>query len=182
MITAPSVTTALRLRELEPGDEASFRAAVASFERTDPGWDFAFDFGPQTDFDAYVARLRRQREGLDLPEGFVPATYLVGVVGGRVVGRVSLRHRLNDFLRSFGGHIGYGVIASCRRRGYATQMLRHALPWARRVGLDRVLVTCDDDNLGSSTIIERCGGQLEDLRPTGPGTPPKRRYWIDLAA
>jgi predicted acetyltransferase len=169
----------LLLRELRPEDRESFLAAVEEFRRTDPDWDFAFHFDPEGDFDAYVQRLQRWQLGEDMPRPFVPNSYLVGVVGATVVGRLSFRHELNGFLRREGGHMGYGVVASQRRRGYATSMLRQALPLARARGLTRVLVTCDDDNEPSRRTIERCGGVLEDILET-PDGPPKRRYWIEL--
>ena len=115
---------------------------------------------------------------MDLPSGHVPSTFLVADVGGQIVGRSSIRHELNEFLAREGGHIGYGVLADHRRRGYATEILRMSLVIARSLGVDRVLVTCDDDNVGSVTVIERCGGVFDSLVECDDG-PPKRRYWID---
>lgn len=101
---------------------------------------------------------------------------------GEVVGFVSFRHELNEWLREAGGHIGYSVRASRRRQGYASAGLELALDRAREIGLDRVLVTCDDDNVGSSRTIERAGGVLQDVRDqSARGHAMLRRYWIDLA-
>ena len=172
--------TRLALRELEVGDEAAFRMAVAEFAASDPDWEFAFQFDARTDFAEYVDCLQRRRLGFDLPDGWVPNTFLVGTVGARIVGRVSLRHELNDFLLSIGGHIGFGVVASERRRGYGTELLRQALPVAQALGLPRVLVTCDDTNQGSRKVIESCGGVLEDTRFRADGGV-TRRYWIALS-
>jgi predicted acetyltransferase len=107
----------------------------------------------------------------------VPATLLVAEVEGEIVGRVSIRHELNDTLLRVGGHIGYGVRPQHRRRGYATEMLRQSLIVAHSLGIDPVLVTCDEDNAGSMAVIERCGGLLEGTVEI-PGAPRKRRYWI----
>jgi predicted acetyltransferase len=72
------------------------------------------------------------------------------------------------------------VLAPNRRRGYATEILRQALVIARALGIDRVLVTCDDDNVGSIKVIEACGGKLDAvLEADQPGRAPLRRYWID---
>lgn len=100
---------------------------------------------------------------------------------GEVVGFLSFRHDLNDYLREVGGHIGYSVRESRRRRGYASAALRLGLERAREIGLDRVMVTCDDDNVGSYRTIEGAGGVLQDVR-TRPehGEQPVRRYWIAL--
>ncbi|MGH9210562.1 MAG: GNAT family N-acetyltransferase [Acidimicrobiales bacterium] len=84
-----------------------------------------------------------------------------------------------EFLSREGGHIGFGVLAEHRRRGHATEILRQSLVVARAVGIDRVLVTCDDDNVGSATVIERCGGVLTDRLDMGPDLAPLRHYWID---
>jgi predicted acetyltransferase len=108
----------------------------------------------------------------------VPSTFLLAEDDGEVVGRTSVRHRLNAWLALEGGHIGYGVLAAHRRRGYATEMLRQSLAVARAHGVDRVLLTCDDDNVGSAAVIERCGGLRDAELPLAPGPPPKRRYWF----
>ena len=128
----------------------------------------------------YLDLLERHARGEGLPPGHVPSTFLFAFDDGRIVGRVSIRHALNGFLLRLGGHIGYAVVPEFRRRGYATEMLRQAVEIARaRLGITRVLVTCDDDNVGSIRTIEKNGGRLENVI-TGPDlVKPKRRYWID---
>lgn len=170
----------LVLRELAESDEPSFRRAVEEFKVSDPDWAFAFFFDGVTDFPAYVRRMHAWTRGEELPENYVPNTFLVGVVDGGVVGRLSFRHRLNDFLLRIGGHVGYGVVASHRRKGYAREMLKQSFPLVRARGIDRLLLTCDDDNVGSRKVIESCGGVLENTVEVPGQTVLKRRYWISL--
>lgn len=171
------MTSALLLRPVRVEDESAMTAGQAAMAADDFVFALLYDDGQP--FPSYVEMLDRHRRGLDLPEGLVPATFLVAEVDGEVVGRTSIRHELNDFLRREGGHIGYGVLPAYRRRGFATEILRQSLVVARAAGVDRVLVTCDDDNTGSISVIEANGGRLDPDLPLVPGSPPKRRYWID---
>lgn len=163
-------------RVLRPGDEGPFLAghrAMAS-----EGFRFALNHEPGMPWPAYLDRLASHRCGVDVPAGLVPATFLVAVVEGTIVGRASIRHELNDWLRHEGGHIGYGVLPRHRGRGFATEMLRQSLVIARSHGVDRVLVCCDESNRTSAAVIERCGGRLEST-VTGEDGVAVRRYWID---
>lgn len=111
--------------------------------------------------------------------GRVPCDYLFALVNDEIVGVLSVRHELNEFLLERGGHIGYWVAPIHRRKGYASQMLRCGLDRLKALGLDRALVTCNDSNIASAATIERAGGILEDIRQL-PGHEPTRRYWIAL--
>jgi predicted acetyltransferase len=129
----------------------------------------------------YLQALTEQAQGVNLPAQHVPSTFLFAFVGHRIVGRASIRHSLNEFLHRVGGHIGYVVVPEFRRRGYATAILRQSLPIARdKCGAHRILVTCDDDNIGSIRTIEKNGGILENLVEGPDLDKPKRRYWIDV--
>jgi predicted acetyltransferase len=106
------------------------------------------------------------------PAGWVPYTVKWVVEGEEYLGRISLRHSLNDQLLTWGGHIGYGVRPTARGRGVATAALALMLPIAAARGIDPVLVTCDVDNEPSRRTIERNGGVYEDTREG------KLRYWV----
>lgn len=124
-------------------------------------------------FGAYVARLLEEAlEETPRPEGWVPATTLWYVEDATFLGRLAIRHRLTPHLVAAGGHIGYDVRPSARRRGYATAMLRDALPIANGLGIDPALLTCDTDNVGSRKVIEANGGVPEDQRGA------KLRFWV----
>lgn len=167
----------LKLRPLRAGDEAAFRAGHEQMAAE--GFTFGLRLEPGQSWAGYLQVLSDHRAGLNLPERHVPSTFLVAEVAGHIVGRASIRHELNDFLLREGGHIGYCVLRAHRRRGYATEILRQALIIARSLGIDRVLVTCDDDNAGSIAVIEACGGTLAEVLPGSAGSPATRRYWID---
>jgi predicted acetyltransferase len=124
-------------------------------------------------FAAYVAGVVGAREE-DAPRrpGWVPSTTLWWVEGAEYLGRIAIRHRLTPWLLEVGGHIGYDVRRSARRRGHATAMLAAALPVAAALGVDPALVTCDDTNVASRKVIEANGGLLEDQRGV------KLRYWV----
>jgi predicted acetyltransferase len=131
-------------------------------------------------FAAWVRRLLSQSDpAVPQPEGTVHCTYWWIVEDGEMLGAIALRHELNDFLLRAGGHIGYGVRPSARGRGLATFALGEVLGYAGKLGLGRVLITCNVANEASRRTIERKGGELEDIRDTELGR--LRRYWISLS-
>ena len=131
-------------------------------------------------FADYCAFLLRQREpDTPRPRAYVACTELWLAEGPGLrdyLGRISLRHELTEPLLEWGGHIGYVVRPSARRRGLAAAALAGMLEVCRRRGTDPVLVTCDVDNEGSRRTIEGAGGRYEDTRNG------KLRYWISLGA
>jgi predicted acetyltransferase len=94
-------------------------------------------------------------------DGFVPQTNLWWAAGDEYLGRLSIRHRLTLQLVYEGGHIGYEVRPSARRRGHATAMLAAALPIAAALGVENALIDCDPGNTGSRRVIEKNGGVLD---------------------
>jgi len=109
----------------------------------------------------------------------VPATlYFLCDEEGRILGAADFRHRLNGYLEKFGGNIGYGIRPSERMKGYGTKMLMLLLEEIKISNLDRVLITCFSDNVGSARIIEACSGELENI--VNDNGRDKNRYWVRL--
>ena len=168
----------LILRAASENEEAEFLRAHRATSPKVP--DFLHYYREGMPFRRYLEVLGERQRGVNLPANHVPSTFLFAFVGTRIVGRVSIRHSLaSAFLERAGGHIGYVVVPEFRRRGFATAILRQAVRIARdQLGIQRILVTCDDDNIGSIRTIERNGGVLESV-VNAPDLPkPKRRYWI----
>jgi len=132
------------------------------------------------DFPAYLRGLTDGARGVDLPPGRVPYTTFWLASGRRLIGRSTIRHRLTPELEHEGGHIGYDIRPSERRKGYGTLILRLTLGEARRLGLGRALLTCDTDNVGSAKVIEKNGGRLQDEAVSKISGKPISRYWIEL--
>ena len=133
------------------------------------------DAGAFADYCAFL--LAQRQDAAPRPRAYVAATELWLAEGPDLadyLGRISLRHELTEALHEWGGHIGYVVRPSARRRGHASAALAGMLEVCRDRGIDPVLVTCDVDNTGSRRVIEGAGGRYEDTRVG------KRRYWVHL--
>lgn len=133
---------------------------------------------PRRNFPQYVATLL-EREKFP-PPGFVPDTSYWAKIDGEIVGRISLRHELNEFLNKIGGHIGYIVRPTWRRKGVAREMLRQVLDTERARSIGKLLLTCDETNLASERTILANGGVFESFVHMPGNQPRKKRFWITL--
>lgn len=133
------------------------------------------------DYSLYLKKTTDFHFNHNVPESFVPAsTYFLMAEGSdEILGAVNIRHRLNAYLLDRGGHIGYGIRPSERRKGYATRILALALEKCKDLGIEKVLVTCDKSNLGSSKTILKNNGVLENEVVEASGNSVER-YWISL--
>lgn len=130
--------------------------------------------------ETYEEFLKIAKDDLTENHRGVPATLFFVMDGERILGGIQIRHSIDSpNLREYGGHIGYGIRPSERRKGYATEMLRLALIEARKLWLDRVMLGCYDDNIGSYKTIEKNGWIFE--RYTEVEGKKSRVYWITLS-
>jgi predicted acetyltransferase len=132
------------------------------------------------DCPAHFRSLRHYAEGINLPFGHVRSSTFWLVSGSRIIGRSSLRHYLTTELAHEGGHIGYGIRPSERHKGYGTLILKLTLERARDLGLRRVFITCDADNVASARVIEKNGGGLHGQVVSNKSGKTISQYWIDL--
>jgi predicted acetyltransferase len=132
------------------------------------------------DFPAYLEHLSHAACGMNLPPGRVPEDNFWLVLNSRILGRSKLRHWLTPELEYEGGHIGYDIRPSERKKGYGTLILELTLKRARSLGLSRVLLTCDTDNIGSVRIIEKNGGELSGKATSRKSGKQISQYWIEL--
>ncbi|MGA7687708.1 MAG: GNAT family N-acetyltransferase [Jiangellales bacterium] len=169
-------------RLAEPGPELfeTWLECVRDFGeefRHGSGESMVAEFGPdRRSFDALLEVMRSQSDpATALPDRLVACDYFWVMQRATMIGFLALRHSIDtEFLRTRGGHIGYSIRPAYRRQGHGSRALGLALPRARELGLDRVLLTCDDDNVGSARTIESQGGVFESVIDT------KKRYWIDI--
>jgi len=179
----PRRLNAADLDLIEPTEalESTFRSYVAELvSRKEKLVPFVLGYDA-SDFGGMVRRLRDDSDGINLPEGFVPASCFWLVEHRQtLVGISHLRHRLTPFLAYEGGHIGYSVRPSRRNQGLATALLNLTLRRASKMGLKEILVTCDRLNVASARVIQKNGGRLDSEVRRQDGGGVTQRYWIKV--
>lgn len=157
--------------------EKSWKEALAEFraEGRKGFWNWSKEID---DVDEFIQLTKDNEKGKSLPDGWVPSTTYWLIDDDQFVGHINIRHTLNEHLEKVGGHIGYAIRPSARNKGYGSKILELTLPKARLLGLQKVLVTCDESNISSQKIIEKNKGKLQNKVPGE--SEPKLRYWIEL--
>ena len=172
----------LTLVEASPDYADDFRVMAREYAAQGPTHETPGYEEALKDIPAAIGKLQDMARGVNLAEGLVPQTTYWLVRDSRTIVAVArLRHRLTPSLEIEGGHIGYSVRPSERRKGYGTLVCALALRKAREMGLARVLLTCDADNAASARIIEKNGGDFDSIACVEKTGKRVRRYWIDTA-
>lgn len=132
--------------------------------------------------EEYIQMCRDYEDPERVPEHLVPATQFLFVrkSDNRLIGMIQVRHRFNDYLEKYAGHIGYSVRPSERRKGYAKKMLKMTLPFCKDLGISRVLISCIDGNIGSEKTILANGGVYESTVCEPHKGRILKRFWITL--
>lgn len=169
----------LILRELGPLDEKAFLEGMKLWVGESPHW-YSFTWKEGMTYSEMLNILKKESKGEDLLPNRVQHTMLYGFLNDEIIGRVSIRHELNENLKKRGGHIGYAVAPKYRKQGYATEMVEQALRFCKKIGLKEILITCSDTNTPSWKIIEHFGGELENKVWDEEEQETIRRYWIKL--
>lgn len=132
--------------------------------------------------EEYIKICAEYEDPTTIPSHLVPATqfFFIRKSDNKLVGMIQIRHRFNDYLEKYAGHIGYSVRPSERRKGYAKEMLRMTLPFCREIGIDKVMITCIDGNIGSEKTILANGGVYEYTIHEPNENEDLKRFWITL--
>ncbi len=163
-----------------PAEKEQILAYKAAFLQQGDSMDGTAGLKDAPSFAAWFTAWQNNGKEDTVQVGLVPSTtYLAVDDTGNLLGMIDIRHRLNDHLLQFGGHIGYSVLPAQRKKGIATQMLALALVQCKVLGITRALVTCNQENIASAKTILANGGVLENEVPEGARI--TQRYWIDIA-
>lgn len=158
--------------------ERSYRSFIdevdAAGEKRIP---FCLSF-PADDFSALMKRLEDEAASVGIASGFVANSTYWLISRGELVAVSNLRHQLTPNLIVEGGHIGYGVRPSARRRGFGHLILHETLKRARALGIEQALVTCGENNLGSIGVIKGNGGIFDSAEFIPSRGETIHRYWL----
>ncbi len=176
-----------------------FYFEIPTIERKDDALDFLFEHAKYNSKINGTSNLDRCLEGIPYEDwladclgcfkddyaakrGFVPAStfFTVRKSDNKIVGMVNIRHYLNDFLKKFGGHIGYDIRPTERRKGYAKIQLYLALIECNKLGIDKAMLECVDTNIGSDKTIQALGGEFEENYYDEKNNETLKHYWINV--
>lgn len=158
----------------------SRKDVLAFYDEIEENGGECIGIGNYKDFEYWLSHMQNRHEGKDLPEGYVRENFYLCYSDEELIGVLSLKFELTDFLLNYGGHIGYAVRPSKRNQGFATQILEQGLEIVKSFGFDKVLCVCDEDNYASERVILKNGGLLENSLYDADEAVTVKRYWIQL--
>lgn len=169
---------------IKPSAEYSTQIMEYRQEFLDTG-DSMDGCGPLRRFDnslEYLKACNDYENPKTVPENLVQATQFIGIrkSDNKLVGMIQVRHYFNEYLEKYAGHIGYSVRPSERRKGYAKEMLKMTLPFCREIGLDKIMISCVEGNIGSEKTILANGGVYEYTVHEPNNDKKLKRFWINL--
>lgn len=168
-----------KLRQPRLADKAEFLAFLGEWGEEKEIIPAAVQLKGRT-YEAFIAELPLREKGLIDADKLVPDnTYILVDKHQHIYGALNFRHTLNDYLMQYGGHIGYGIRPSERGKGYGNMILKEGLVIAKKFGLERVLITCDEQNIPSARVIQGNGGEFENKIYKNDGW--IHRYWVKLS-
>lgn len=172
-----------RMRLVEPSEEMEkIFIDMASDYKNSNEFRYQIAFDDNFDFGVYIEKLSDDSKVEKIKPGYVPSTTFWLIDDhGKILGVSRLRHYLVPHLESEGGHIGYDVPPSERMKGYGTILLEHTLLKAEELGIKKVLITCDADNIGSAKIIINNVGVYENEVISTESGKPVSRHWREQA-
>lgn len=165
----------IEFRRLTINDKVAFEEYMREWNNPEEIVPTATNYSRYSSFEDMIEKLDMRESGQD----WVKNTTFFYFIDGVIIGAANIRHKLTKDLLNTGGHIGYGVARSYRGQGYATKILQESLAFARSIGIEKALITCDEDNIASSRVIIKNGG-LEDKPYLQSDGIKSRRFWIDI--
>lgn len=170
----------IEVREFTKSDEEQVTNFIDEIRVSDGNFEGMDNIGRMEDFDGFLQTLEKNKHQEFIKPGYSPQTTFGVFDDGKLIGGFNLKHELKGNLINHGGNIGYLVRPSERGKGYGTIILGSALKKAKEIGLGRVLVTCREENIGSSRVIEKNGGIYENDYYDEVNGVRFKRYWINL--
>ncbi|PKE31394.1 GNAT family N-acetyltransferase [Macrococcoides caseolyticum] len=165
----------IEFRKLTIKDKIAFEEYMREWNNPEEIVPTATNYSRYSSFEDMIEKLDMRESGQD----WVNNTTFFYFIDGVIIGAANIRHKLTKDLLNTGGHIGYGLARSYRGQGYATKILQESLVFARSIGIEKALITCDEDNIASSRVIIKNGG-LEDKPYLQSDGIKSRRFWINI--
>lgn len=159
--------------------KSTFLQGLFEYQQEGRYLEYPYNF-VQQHFDLFLTILHNKAKGINLPVGHSPEHFFWLIDAGEFIGITSIRTVATDWVTHEGGHIGYSIRPSKRNKGYGKNILRLVLPKAKEFGFEKVLITCDENNIGSKKIIETNGGVFEKSVFLSAERPYKLHYWIQV--